>query len=272
MSKRYKVGDIRTILEQTYEDPILRRTTVPLFISDPGQGKSQIIEEFMKEKGVYRPPFVLSQRLPYELSGMAIANHSVNKMQYYDFDFLLELKDGDILFLDETLNALPQTIAAMLTFLESRVTISGKKLPDIMIIGAANPQGQPVLTPQIKRRFLYYHIDFDKDSWVNYINNNYKIKDINLPKRLTDSLCRLIENETFSGENYNTPADLDKAIYSVIKGYITPYEDILTPILKETIKNPLDGDIELPDGELIVKEGTIPWLNLKKIVDGIINK
>ena len=263
--KQYKVGEIKGILEEIYNDPIERRTKVPLFISDPGLGKTYIIEEFMRDKGVYRPPFVLSQRMPFELSGMALVDREQDKMKYYDFDFLLDLKDGDILFIDEALNAIPATINAFLTFLESRVMISGKPLPDIMIVAAANPQGTPVLTPQIKRRFVYYDIVFDRKSWGKFINDKYSIPSVSIPPGILSQLYQLIENEDFTGYNFNTPADLDKAIYSMIEGHKTPYSDTLTHILNYDIKNPLKGDILLPDGTVIGENEYISWLKLKKI-------
>ena len=270
--KKYKVGEIRGILEEIYNDPIERRTKVPIFMSDPGMGKTMIIEQFMKDKEVYRPPFVLSQRMPFELSGMALVDKDKDKMKYYDFDFLLDLKDGSILFIDEALNSIPATINAFLTFLESRVMISGKKLPDIMIIAAANHQGTPVLTPQIKRRFVYYDIEFDRKSWSEFINKKYQIRDIPIPKKILTDLHKLIEAEDFIGYNFDTPADLDKAIYSMIKGHKTPYNDSLQSILNYKIKNPLNETINFGNGKLMTKDGSISWLELKQLTNEIIKK
>jgi len=236
-------------------------------MSNPGMGKTEIIEEFMKDMRVYKPPFVLSQRMPFEVSGMAMVDKDKNRMKYYDFDFLLTLKDGDILFIDETLNANPVTLSAFLTFLESRITISGKKLPDIMIVAAANPQGIPVLTPQIKRRFVFYDIEFDSTSWKEYMRNKYNfgVGDFKMPDKILNPLCSLIKNEDFSGYNFNTPADIDKAVYSIIKDHITPYEDELTPILSFLIQNPLNADVDLGNGRILGNGEYISWLELIRL-------
>ncbi len=272
--KQYKVGEIKSILEEIYNDPIERRSKVPLFISDPGLGKTYLVEEFMKEKEVYRPPFVLSQRMPFELTGMSMVDKEINRMKYYDFDFLLDLKDGDILFIDEALNAIPATINAFLTFLESRVMISGKPLPDIMIVAAANPQGTPVLTPQIKRRFIYYNIIFDRVSWGEFMNKKYQIKNIPIPETILNKLYKLIETEDFIGYNFDTPADLDKAIYSIIQGHKTPYSDSLLPILNYKIPYSLPENGILPDGTIVKKNSSISWLKLKQMTlkNGTIKK
>lgn len=253
----YKVGEIKGILEKIYNDPETRKSVVPLFMSNPGAGKTFIIEEFMRDKGVYKPPFVLSQRMPFEISGMAMVDAELNKMKYYDFDSLLDLKDGDILFIDEVPNANPNTLNAFLTFLESRIMVSGRKLPDIMIVGAGNPQGVAPLTPQIKRRFLQYNVEFDRLSWTNYMKSKY-----GLIKPIADQLCDLIVREDFKGVNFNTPADLDKALGMIIKDIPTPYGQTLIPLLSKLIENTLDEPIRLSEDEELVKGQHIKWLDL----------
>lgn len=261
----YKVGEIYGILEKIYNDPISRRTTVPLFMSDSGLGKTYIIEKFMKDKGVYKPPFVLSQRMPFEVSGMANIDKIAEKMKYYDFDFLLELKDGDILFIDETFAANPLTLSAFLTFLESRIMISGKELPDIMIVAAANPQGMPVLTSQIRRRFLQYDIVFDKESWGSHMLDKYS-----LPPSIVNKLTTLIKKEDFKGCNYATPADFDKAIGMIIRGNITPYEKVLTPILETFVTNTSKKPLVLSKERTLEVGEKMSWLEMIRIDNDIV--
>jgi len=260
----FKVGQIKGILEGIYNNPTLRRTVVPLFMSNAGMGKTHIIEEFMREKGVWRPPFVLSQRMPFEVSGMALVDRELDKMKYYDFDFLLDLKDGDILFIDEVYNANPTTLNAFLTFLESRIMISGKKLPDIMIVGAGNPQGQGTLTPQIKRRFLQYDLEFDTNSWKDYMFKKY-----GLVKSISSKLCTLIQGEDYTGYNFNSPADIDKAVEMVINNIDTPYTIIVEPILNTIIKNPLGKSIKITEDRTLEAEEQISWLELIRLNKGI---
>ena len=262
--KKYKVGEIKDILESIYNDPEIRSTVVPLFMSNSGMGKTYIIEEFMKEKGVYRPPLVLSQRMPYEVSGMSLVDKEKDVMRYYDFDSLLELKDGDILFIDETYNANPLTLSAFLTFLESRIMISGKKLPNIMIVAAANPQGMPVLTPQVRRRFLQYDIIFDDESLKNFLFKKYM-----LPNTISQKLCHLIKNEDFTAYNYSTSADIDKAINMIIRGMKTPYESLVTPILETLVENKTGKKVVLEEGKELAPNEQISWLQLIRLKGNI---
>jgi len=149
------MNKMKEILEKVYNVPELRKSIVPLFIGNPGLGKTVIIEEFAKEKGVNIVEFITSQRNPFEISGMAMPDRDAKKMAIWDFDGMLNMKDGDILFFDEILNGNPSVLNACLTLIEQRVMISGKKLPDIMIVAAANPQGMVPITPQIKERFVW---------------------------------------------------------------------------------------------------------------------
>lgn len=60
------------VLNKTYDNLHLRRTTVPLFMSNPGIGKTSIIQKFAKDKGVKLVKITLSQRMPNEVVGMVI--------------------------------------------------------------------------------------------------------------------------------------------------------------------------------------------------------
>lgn len=258
--KKYKTGEITGILESIYNDPIARRNIVPLFISDPGRGKTHVVRDFMISKGVYKPAFVLSQRMPFEVSGMAMVDREKEFMKYYDFDTFLNLKDGDILFCDETFNANPVTLSAFLTFLEDRIMISGRKLPDIMIIAAANHQGKPVITPQINRRFLIYDIEFDAPYWQDYMLKKYK-----MPKLVSSKLCTLIKQEDFTKYNYNTEADFDKAVHMIINSQKTPYEDTLIPILETLIPNNTNSQVKLSENRILEPGESISWLEMIRI-------
>jgi hypothetical protein len=172
----------------------------------------------------------------------------------------LRLKKGDILFLDEVPNANPLTLNAFLTFLESRLMASGKELPDIMIVAAGNPNGMPVFTPQVKRRFVWYNIEFDEPSFKKYLKNKF-----NMPFEISGKLCNFVKNETYEGVNFNTPADIDKAISMIIKGIKTPYTKALKPILESLIENTY-GEVDLVERIWEVNE-KIKWLDLIRLIN-----
>ena len=251
--------EIKEILEKIYNNDELRKTIVPLFISNPGMGKSSVVQQFAKEKGVNIVELITSQMSPFEISGICIPSHETQKMVYYNFDRLDNLKDGDILFFDELLNGNPTVLNACLTVLEQRTMISGKPLPNIMICAAANPQGMVPLTPQIKERFVWYNIKFNRVSWVDYMKNKYGITN-SIGGKLSD----LILNETFSATNFYTPRSIDKAVNMLIHDVITPYSDTLLPILSELIENKLENPVKLSETKSLEVNEMITWLELIK--------
>lgn len=226
--RNLKMRRIEEVLEKVYSNKELRSSVVPLFIGDPGLGKTKIIEAFAKQKGAKLVELITSQMSPFEISGIAMPDKDTKKMTYYNFDKLETLKSGDILFFDELLNGNPVILNACLTILEQRTLISGKKLPNIMIVAAANPQGMVPITPQIKERFLWYNVKFDKPMWKSYMKKKYKL----IPNEVIDELSDRIKSELFLNNNFFTPRSVDKALAMMARSCPTPYSDVLDSLLK----------------------------------------
>ena len=185
-------------------------------------------------------------------------------MTYFNFDKLENLQDGDILFFDELLNGNPVVLNACLTILEQRRFISGKPLPNIMIVAAANPQGMAPLTPQIKERFLWYDVKFSSEMWADYMFKKY-----GLVKPITNKLSTLISNESFNGNNFFTPRSIDKAVNMIIHGVPTYYENTIKPILETLIENKTNKNVILTDGKEMVPNEQMSWLQLIRLKGNI---
>jgi len=249
---------IKEVLEKVYNTE-LRKTIVPLFIGNPGLGKTVIIDQFAKDVGANLIELITSQMSPFEISGIAMPDKELQKMIYYNFDKLDNLKDGDILFFDELLNGNPIVLNACLTILEQRKLISGKPLPNIMIVAAANPQGMAPITPQIKERFVWFDVKFDSEMWVDFMIKKYSIT-----SSIGHKLCSLINKETFTGNNFHTPRSVDKAVSMLIHSTPTPYKEVEV-ILQEFVKNSFDEDVDLGNGKVLAKDEMISWLELIKL-------
>lgn len=186
-------------------------------------------------------------------------------MVYYDFDRLVNLKDGDMIFVDELLNGNPNVLNAFLTLFESRKTISGKPLPNIIIVAAANRQGMAVLTPQIKERFIWYDLKFNKDSWIKYMFEKYDIT-----KSIGEKLANLIEKENFDKvtENFMSARSVFKAVNMLIYDVPTPYKSTILPILEELIKNNTEHIIKIGDTDFAPGEH-MKWIDLIRLKNNI---
>lgn len=228
---------ILEILTKTYNNPILRKTTVPLLMSSPGIGKTNITEDFVKEfiesKGNKMVTMVLPNLMPNECVGGVYPNEKTKMWEFYDSEKLASLNAGDCLFLDEVFNGtLKQTLDAMLNVLGQRRLGSGKKMADVMIVAASNPQGLINLTPQIKERFIMYDLKFNTEEYQEYLKDKY-----GMPEVVSKNLSILIGKEKFeSGSwNYMTGRSLEKAINQIGCDLQSPYDDVLLPFLKHEI-------------------------------------
>lgn len=241
--------ELRKIVLGIHAVPELRRNIIPLFRGNPGLGKTAIIKQVADELGVDVVEIIASTVTPHEISGMAMPDSEIKKMSIWDFDALLRLKDGDILFFDEVLNGNPAVLNAFLTLLQNRTMLSGKKLPDVMIVAAANPQGACQLTPQIKQRFVFYDVKFDKAGWQEWMEEQF-----NMPADISSKLAELIKAEEFSAgeDNYITPRSVVNALLQMIYEVPTPYDEKLRKILEMPLTNETD---EVIDDDLTFKPG-----------------
>lgn len=144
-------------------------------MSAPGLSKTSQINQWAEEHGRRVFELIISQRMPSEISGMPMPNSNTQKMEIYDFNTLLEMEDGDILFFDEFTNGNIQTLNACLTLIQDRMMLSGKKLPSVLIVAAGNPQGSCELLPQTKQRFFWTNVTFSPEMWAAYIWKTHRV-------------------------------------------------------------------------------------------------
>lgn len=247
------------VLNKTYDNLHLRRTTVPLFMSNPGIGKTSIIQKFAKDKGVKLVKITLSQRMPNEVVGMVMPDVNSKALLVFNSHELEQLNYGDILFFDEVFNGtLKQTLDALLNLLEDRTLPTGKKLADVLIVAASNPQGLINLTPQIKQRFEREDLKFNSEEFQVYLKNKY-----GMPESISSHLCTLINKEKFETNDWNfvTPRSVEKAINKIGCELKSNYDDVLLPFLTKTIESPMDIT------KLNVKKGEqVEYLSILKLL------
>lgn len=255
------MNNIKNVLEGIYHNPELRQTCIPLFYGNPGLGKTVMIEDFAKNLGVNLVPVIASQRMPNEISGLCMPLVEEKRMTYFDYDLFTQLKDGDIISFDEITNTNIMILNACLTILEQRTLISGKKLPDVMIVAAGNPQGATILTPQIKERFIWYDIKYSPSLWKQYMKK-YLITD-----EIFNFMSSKIINESFSSssKNYFTPRSCEKALKMILKDVYTPYKKELS-ILDHFVENTTGQTIKLENGKTFMPNEKLSWLTLAKYI------
>lgn len=173
---------VRPILETMYSH---RREMVPCFIGAPGIGKTQGLYEFAKDKGVNVVTFILSNTVPSEVSGIRMPDKENKRMEVFDDMRMSSLKDGDILFFDEILEAPPMLWSACLTLIQDRIMASGRKLPDVFIVAASNQVASPGIIPASTRdRFMFIELTFDAGHWCSWFEKKHGVN----PRPLADRI------------------------------------------------------------------------------------
>ena len=129
------------------------RTPVPHLFGPPGCGKSTFVEQAAKLLGVNLHQINVSRISPLELEGVQMPTEG--KLELLLATYWNNLKDGDILFLDEFLRGFPEVYNGLLDILTSR-TVGGHELPDVFIIAASN--STTAYDPALTDRLLHLYV------------------------------------------------------------------------------------------------------------------
>lgn len=177
-----------------------RKEIVLCLLGSPGIGKTEAVERYAKDHGRNVVHIIASQILPNEVSGITMPDRDTHSMEIFDHYRLSHMRDGDILFFDELLQGQQQVLSACLTLIQERRLMSGRKLPDILIIAAANPLASPMqLRPEIRQRFMFVKVEWQHTKWVEYMKakgfkGDYAIED----------LAKIVANRMGSDKDWNT--------------------------------------------------------------------
>jgi hypothetical protein len=177
-------------------------------MSDPGLSKTAQVKQWADEHDRTYCELIISQRMPSEISGMPMPVPDAHRMEIFDFQTLLNLKDGDVLAFDEFTNGNIQTLNACLTLIQERTMLSGHKLPSLLIVAMGNPQGRCELLPQTKQRFWWVDVTWDAQTWKRYMKKRWNIY-------VSNELTKVIDEQYKRGfgasaeYNYHTPRTIE---------------------------------------------------------------
>ncbi len=247
---------IKKILSTTYNNKYLRENTIPVFVGTTGLGKTSLVKEFAEEVGAKLVPLPLSTKDPFEISGMLFPDKENKRVVEFDVSIFRDLKDGDILFLDEVLNAPLATFKSLLTVLSERTLGSGYKLPDIMICGAANEEGMTKLLPQVSQRFLFYKVWENLKIFSKYFKDKYFLDASTL-----EAAFDVISEDKFNGSflnNYSTPRFFEHSINLYLENGFSVNDNFHEILESAMIENKI-GSIPLENGTIISENEMVSW-------------
>ena len=178
-----------------------RSEIVLCLMGKPGIGKTEAVERFARDHGRNVVHIIASQVMPNEVSGMTMPNQETHSMDVFDHYRLSHMRDGDILFMDELLKGQQQVLNACLTMIQERRLMSGTKLPDVLIIAAANPLASPKMLPlEIRQRFMFVTVNWRRDKWVDYMVDKQGF----MRTPMLDKVSRMVEDRMSRDDQWNT--------------------------------------------------------------------
>ncbi len=231
----------------------LRKEIVPCLVGPPGIGKTAAVMQHAKNHGANVIKIVASRCVPSETVGMTMPDHENKSMTIYNSMQLSSLRDGDILFLDELLEAEQFVLSTLLTVIESREMADGTPLPDIQIVAATNDTISPEqLKGNIRQRFMFQRFDVDYSQTEKYIKDK---TGFDLPGPVLSKICN-------KGNDYNflTPRSLTKLCLwmdSVPEEQVSELANVINDIWLSTIGTELakcrrerDAKIDSPENQV----------------------
>jgi hypothetical protein len=115
------------------------RSPLPHLVGPPGCGKSRSVEDLADLLGVDLHIINVSRLSPLEIEGVQMPHGTGEEMilRMLPATFWTQLKDGDILLLDEFLRGFPEVYNGLLDILTSR-RVGAFRLKKVFIVGASN--------------------------------------------------------------------------------------------------------------------------------------
>lgn len=137
------------------------RSPIPHLAGPPGTNKSGVVQQLADLLGVTMHTFNVARISPLELEGVQMPTTSTNGVEHDMVLKLLhapmwtQLKEGDIVFLDEFMRGFPEVYNGMLDIMTSR-EVAGYQLPKVFFIGASNSVA--AYDPALEDRLLHVFV------------------------------------------------------------------------------------------------------------------
>ena len=113
------------------------RSPIPHMAGPAGVGKSAVARQLAELAGVQLHTINVARLSPLEIEGLLMPVDDNSRLELLLNRMWANLKEGDIVFLDEFLRGFPEVYNAMLDIITSR-EVAGHQLPKVFFIAASN--------------------------------------------------------------------------------------------------------------------------------------
>ena len=169
----------------------------PMLVGKPGCGKTEFVKYLANKLGVKLVILNLSTMEASDINGIPYLDQTTHKMLWSDPSWAEELKDGDIVFTDETNLAMSEVRNGLQTQIQSNLTPSGKQLPKIRWIGAMNTtedlESVADFSNAMKDRWAFIPFDFPVDEWHKLYKDNFGKQQTPREKKIREKLSAFLE-------------------------------------------------------------------------------
>ena len=169
----------------------------PMLVSTPGKGKTAFVNYLGEKLGVNVKAINTSTFEGVDANGMPYINQETHELTISKPFWLEDVKEGDILFLDEFSNAPSEVRNAFLQIILDQKLPSGAKMPNLKIIGAMNPasdlEGYVEFSNAMKDRWAFIPFDFPQEEWRKLYKNNFGKKQTEKEKKIREKLAAFLE-------------------------------------------------------------------------------
>ncbi len=255
---------------------LVDKKDIPFFFhGSPGIGKSEIVEQIAKEKGMALEILMLTQIDSQDLRGIQYPNPTTRLMEYFPPEFLPGPNSPPtILFLDELTGAEPRLQVSAYQLLLSR-RIGSYRLPDnCYVCAAGNGPADGAIAYEmgtaLASRLLHISIKAEPRSWLNWaMQNNIHPSVLTLIQLKGDLLEQT--DEQLSNNNLIGPNPRSWARVSSILQYVgVDNRAIAEPLVEGLVGQAAAADLfltaeemkGLPSPELILQLSEAEYHNI----------
>jgi len=178
-------SEIFNVLDLAREIRKQQGTFNPLFVGPPGLGKSEIVQAWAKQNSL---PFI-DLRAAYLESPDVIGFPSIEKVEgrqvtvHNTPDFWPTEGEG-VLLLEEVNRANTSVMNTFMQLLTDRKVHKYSLPPGWVVVGCINPEGSEydvnTMDAALKDRFEIFKVEYDKETFVNFMKSNYWDKSISM--------------------------------------------------------------------------------------------
>lgn len=168
----------------------------PMLVGKPGCGKTAFVKYLAEKLGVKLVILNLSTFEASDMNGIPYIDPETHEAKWSDPSWAKDLKDGDIVFLDETNLAQPEVRNGAQTQIQSGKTPTGKDLPRIRWIGAMNTtedlESVSDFSNAMKDRWAFIPFDFPVEEWHKLFKDNFGKPQTPREKKIREKLSAFL--------------------------------------------------------------------------------